>query len=77
MFVPRTEIEVRYTENEVDTLDFSGNGVGNENVASNSDISSFSILANVYFDAPNAFTVFGKGVTPLFRRWHRRQHRGP
>ncbi|MGI9406120.1 MAG: outer membrane protein, partial [Hyphomicrobiaceae bacterium] len=60
---PRTEIELNYAENEVDTLDFSGNGVGNETVVSDSNVSSVSILANLYFDMPDAL---GSGITPYF-----------
>lgn len=61
--VPRTEFEVNYSENDVDTLDFSGNGIGNEVVNSDSNVSSVSFLANLFFDAPNAF---GNGITPYF-----------
>lgn len=58
---PRTEIEVSYAESDVDTLDFSGNGAGNEVVLGDSKISSINVLASLYFDAENAL---GHGITP-------------
>ncbi len=61
--VPRTELEVSYSENDVDTLDFSGNGAGNEIVLNDSKISSFNVLASLYLDAPGAL---GNGLTPYF-----------
>ena len=58
---PRTEIEVNYAESDVDSLDFSGNGAGNEVVLGDSKISSINVLASLYFDAENAL---GRGITP-------------
>ncbi len=47
----RAELELSYSENDADTIDFSGNGAGNEaNV--NGDISSTSIYANLLYDIP-------------------------
>lgn len=60
-FVPRTELEVSYTENDVDTIDFSGNGAGNEVVADGSQISNVGIYGNVFFDLPN---VISNDLTP-------------
>ncbi|MGD1933028.1 MAG: outer membrane protein [Candidatus Phaeomarinobacter sp.] len=60
-FVPRTELEVSYTENDADTIDFSGNGVGNELVADGSQISSVGIYGNLFFDLPN---VISRDITP-------------
>ncbi len=59
--VPRTELSVSYSESDVDTLDFSGNGAGNEVVASDSQISALNVIASVYLDAENAL---GHGLTP-------------
>lgn len=61
--VPRTEVEVSYSENEVGSLDFSGNGPGNEPLAADSQISSVNVLFNLFFDAKNAL---GRGITPYF-----------
>ena len=63
VLVPRTEVEVNYTENEVNSLDFSGNGRGNERLGADSKISSVGVLFNLFFDARNAF---GHGITPYF-----------
>ena len=61
--VPRTEVEFSYSENDVDSLDFSGNGAGNENVAPGSQVSAVGILFNLYLDAPD---LIGGGFTPYF-----------
>ncbi len=54
----RAELELSYSENDADTIDFSGNGAGNEaNVVG--DISSTSIRANLLYD----FKTAGK-ITP-------------
>lgn len=60
-FSPRTEFEFSYSENGVGTVDFSGNGAGNEALASGSNVSAFSAFANVFIDAD---TVIGNGITP-------------
>ena len=63
--VPRTELEISYTQNGVDSIDFSGNGPGNENVASGSISSSINVLGNLLFDFENSspFTpYFGGGL---------------
>lgn len=60
-FVPRTELEVSYTENDADTIDFSGNGAGNEVVADGSQISNVGIYGNLFFDLPN---VVSNDITP-------------
>ena len=56
---PRTELEVSYSEHDVDTLDFSGNGAGNEIVVGGSQISALSIFGNLFFD----FNTGGR-ITP-------------
>lgn len=64
-FTPRTEIEVSYFDNGVDTIDFSGNGVGQEIVNDNSDISGVGVFANLFFDVDTGtkFTPYvGGGV---------------
>lgn len=60
-FVPRTELEINYSENDADTINFSGNGPGNEVVASGSQVSSVGIYGNLFFDLPD---VIGYGITP-------------
>ncbi|MEM7212075.1 MAG: hypothetical protein AAF479_09290, partial [Pseudomonadota bacterium] len=45
----------------VGTVDFSGNGAGNEVLASGSNVSAFSAFANVFIDAD---TLIGNGITP-------------
>ncbi len=60
-FTPRTEIEVNYSENNVGSLDFSGNGVGLETVFEGSQISSVSILGNLFIDGPE---LLDTGITP-------------
>ncbi len=62
-FVPRTEFEFSFSENDVSSIDFSGNGAGNETVIAGSNVSSVGLLANLYLDAPDAL---GDGVTPYF-----------
>ena len=47
---PRTEIEVNYFDNDVDTIDFSGNGVGQEVVNGDSGISGVGVFANLFLD---------------------------
>lgn len=61
--VARTELEFNYSENSVDTIDFSGNGVGQEMVAAGSQASAVGILANLFFDAEH---LLGDRVTPYF-----------
>lgn len=61
--LPRTELEISYSENELDTIDFSGNGPGNETVNGDSDISKLGLRANLFFDIPN---VGGSRITPYF-----------
>ena len=54
----RAELELSYSENDADTIDFSGNGAGNEaNV--DGDISSTSIYANILYDIKT-----GSKITP-------------
>lgn len=60
---PRTEIEISYQENDVDGINFSGNGPGAEVVNGDSDTTAFNFLFNLYFDVDNAL---GNGVTPYF-----------
>ena len=60
-FVPRTELEVSYTENDADRIDFTGNGPGNELVADGSQISNVGIYGNLFFDLPN---VISDDITP-------------
>ena len=62
-FVPRTEFEFNFSENEADSINFSGNGPGAEVVAPGSNVSSVGLLANLFLDAPDAL---GDGVTPYF-----------
>lgn len=62
-FIPRTEFEFNFSENDVDTINFSGNGPGNEVVAPGSNVSSVGLLANLFLDAPDAL---GDGITPYF-----------
>ncbi len=45
----RIELELSYRENDVDTVDFSGNGNGNEPNVSG-DITQTSLFANILFD---------------------------
>ncbi len=59
--VPRTELEVSYTQNGVGSIDFSGNGAGNENVASGSQVGSINVLGNLLFDFRNE-----SAITPYF-----------
>ncbi|MEP3673769.1 MAG: outer membrane beta-barrel protein [Hyphomicrobiales bacterium] len=47
---PRTEIEFSYFNNDVDQLDFSGNGAGNEILIGDTDVTGFNVLANLYLD---------------------------
>ena len=64
-FTPRTEIEVNYFDNDVDTIDFSGNGVGQEIVNGDSGISGVGVFANLFFDLDTGtkFTPYvGGGV---------------
>ena len=61
-FSPRTEFEFSYSENGVGNVDFSGNGAGNEVLASGSNVSAFSAFANVFIDAD---TLIGNGITPF------------
>lgn len=58
---PRTELEVAYFDNAVDTINFSLNGPGNETVLGNSDVSGVNILGNLYLDFDN---IFDSGLTP-------------
>lgn len=58
---PRTELEVNYFRNGVDSLDFSGNGVGNETLAGDSNLSGVGVFGNLFFDWNNAF---GTRLTP-------------
>ncbi len=60
-FSPRTEFEFSYSENGVGSVDFSGNGAGDEALASGSNVSAFSAFANVFIDAD---TLTGNGITP-------------
>ncbi|SLN60637.1 Opacity family porin protein [Falsiruegeria litorea R37] len=55
----RIELELSYRNNDVERLDFTGNGAGNE-VNTSGDISSTSLFANVLFDfkQKGAFTPF-------------------
>lgn len=55
----RVELELSYRNNDVDTLNFTGNGPGNE-ANTSGDISSTSLFANVLFDfkQKGAFTPF-------------------
>ncbi|MBO9450649.1 outer membrane beta-barrel protein [Tropicibacter sp. R16_0] len=55
----RVELELSYRNNDVETLNFTGNGPGNE-VNTSGDISSSSLFANVLFDfkQQGAFTPF-------------------
>lgn len=62
-FTPRTEVELSYQENDVDAINFSGNGAGQEVVNGDSDTTAFNVLFNLYIDADNAL---GKGITPYF-----------
>lgn len=59
--VPRTELEFNYSENNVDRLDFSGNGAGDEVVFEGSQASTVSIIGSLYLDAPD---LIGHGITP-------------
>ncbi|MEP3231982.1 MAG: outer membrane beta-barrel protein [Hyphomicrobiales bacterium] len=64
-FTPRTEIEVNYFDNDVDTIDFSGNGVGQEVVNGDSGVSGVGVFANLFFDLDTGtkFTPYvGGGV---------------
>ncbi|MGI9463090.1 MAG: outer membrane protein [Aestuariivirgaceae bacterium] len=68
--VPRTEIEVSYRENDVDSVDFSGNGPGNEPNASG-DTSALFVMGNLLFDIKGLFDdrftpYFGGGVGVAF-----------
>jgi len=49
----RAELELSYSDNDADTIDFSGNGVGNEGNV-DGDISSTSLYANVLYDIETA-----------------------
>ncbi len=60
-FTPRTEIEVNYSENNVSSLNFSGNGPGFENVFEGSQASSVSILGNIFIDGPE---LLDTGIVP-------------
>ncbi len=60
-FTPRLELAFRYAENEVDALNFSGNGPGAEVVGVGSQVSYTTFTANAYIDADDAW---GDGVTP-------------
>ncbi|WP_164660834.1 outer membrane protein [Tropicibacter sp. Alg240-R139] len=55
----RVELELSYRNNDVDRLDFTGNGAGSE-ANTGGDISSASVFANVLFDfkQQGAFTPF-------------------
>ena len=55
----RAEIELSYSENDADTINFSGNGPGAEGNV-NGDISSTSIRANVLYD----FKTGNSKITP-------------
>ena len=58
---PRTELELNYFRNGVDSLDFSGNGVGDEALVGENVLSGFGGFANVFLDFDN---VFDSGLTP-------------
>ena len=60
---PRTEIEVSYQQNDVSSINFTGNGPGQEVVNGDSDTDAFNVMFNLYFDADNAL---GNGITPYF-----------
>lgn len=67
---PRTEIEFSYFDNSVDQLDFSGNGVGNEILIGDNDVTGFNVLGNLYLDFDNfsdtgftPYIVGGLGVS--------------
>ncbi len=60
---PRTEVEFSYQENDVSSINFSGNGPGQEVVNGGSDTTAFNVLFNLYFDVDNAL---GDGITPYF-----------
>lgn len=55
----RVELELSYRDNDVERLDFTGNGAGNE-ANTSGDVSSTSLFANVLFDfkQQGAFTPF-------------------
>ncbi|MEM7426349.1 MAG: outer membrane beta-barrel protein [Pseudomonadota bacterium] len=67
---PRAEIEVSYRENDVDSVDFTGNGAGAE-ANPRGDVSSIFLMGNVLFDI-NAFEsdfftpYFGGGIGVAF-----------
>ena len=63
---PRLEAEVSFRTNDVDTVDFSGNGAGQENCPCG-DVSSIFIMGNALFDVTglqsDVFTpYFGGGI---------------
>jgi len=60
-FTPRLELAFRYAENEVDSLNFSGNGPGAEVVGVGSQVSYTTFTANGFIDADDAW---GSGITP-------------
>ncbi len=62
-FTPRLELAFSYSENEVDTINFSGNGPGQEVVTAGSQASAVTFLVNGFLDADDAF---GEGITPYF-----------
>ena len=62
----RIELELSYRDNDVERLDFTGNGAGNE-ANTSGDISSTSLFANVLFDFKQQgkftpFVGFGLGA---------------
>lgn len=65
---PRTEIEVSYSEADADTINFTGNGLGNEPIPEGS-ISSTKVFANLLFDIntqSNFTPYFGGGIGVAF-----------
>jgi len=54
----RAEVELSYADNDVDTLDFSGNGAGAENTVGG--VTTTSLRANVLYD----FAIAGSPFTP-------------
>ena len=57
---PRTELEINYSKNSADRLNFSGNGPGDETLAGDSQVSSIGILVSQYVD----FRTQGRKMTP-------------
>jgi len=54
---PRTEIEVNYFRNDVGSIDFTGNGPGNETLNGDNTISGVGVFGNLFFDWNNAFNT--------------------